>query len=842
MKNITRSLAFALFLIITTAHVSAQTATLNIDATQKGIDISPTLYGLFYEEINHAGDGGLYAELLRNRSFEEVDLGLRNTRFDNGRGERFGRPANPNRLPFWNTVNGASATPVTEGLMNEAQKRGMLLTVEDASKTSPAGVYNQGYWGIPSVKGNKYTLTFWARADKKERLSFTVGLKENDTWLAKKLFKKTVTPEWKKYKVTFKANAEGSDADFYLLLNQPATLCLDLVSLFPPTYKGRPNGCRRDLAEKLEALQPKFLRFPGGCFVEGMSRETAYDWKKTIGPLEERPGHMNANWGYLCTDGMGYHEYLQLAEDLGAEPLYVVNVGIWHGGFQPYDSIDAYIQDALDALEYANGDASTYWGRQRISNGHRKPFGLRLMEIGNENYQVNPSEQSDHYAERYIQFYKAIKEKYPEVQIIGNVESWGTDHPTWRNEHPVDLLDEHYYRTPAWFASKYHHYDDYDRNGPRIYVGEYAVTSNCGEGNLQAALGEAIYMMGMEINSDIVSMASYAPIFVNWHDRHWMPDMIRYDAAQSWVSPSYYVQKMMAENVGTHIVHSALSQTKQEKPDRFRVGLGAWNTAVEYKGLKVTTPEGKTLYEQVPVFSSRWPSIDITQWNISGGKWESNLTDASATIRQTAIQENCVAICPQEMQGRDYDVTVEARKTGGDEGFLLIFDHTGDNEYRWFNVAGWGNSQHAVEDIYNGGKTQPATSRGHIENNRWYTLKVEVRGNHIATYLDGAKVHDFTSEAPDVLYANAETDDKTGNLIVKIVNFGDEDQPVDIHINGTYRKGYTVSTLQGDAKDENTPDAPHTVEPKTESVSTPFGNDTQFLAPANSLSIIRLKK
>jgi alpha-L-arabinofuranosidase len=355
-------------------------------------------------------------------------------------------------------------------------------------------------------------------------------------------------------------------------------------------------------------------------------------------------------------------------------------------------------------------------------------------------------------------------------------------------------------------------------------------------------LGEAVFMMGMENNGDVVSMASYAPIFVNVHDRHWMPDMIRFDAARSWGSPSYYVQGLMAKNVGTHTVKATLTQTKQEKPDRFRVGLGSWNTAVEYKGLKVTTPEGKTLYEQVPPFSSRWPSVDVKEWDITAGTWDSDALDRDGIIRQTAIQEHCVAICPTEMQARDYDVTVQARKTGGDEGFLLVFDHTGKQNYRWFNVAGWGNSQHAVEDIFNGGKTQPASARGQIETNRWYTLKVEVRNDHIATFIDGEKVHDFTVETPDILYANAEVDGKSGELIVKVVNFGENDAPVSLSLAEGSRYDWNrarLTLLKGNALDENTREEPEKVVPQT----VPFVQtaDGSYLAPAHSLSIIRVK-
>ena len=814
--------------VAATLAVHAQTATLNIDATQKGIDISPTLYGLFYEEINHAGEGGLYAELIRNRSFEEMDEGVRPQRFDNGRGERFGRPANPKLMPGWNAVNGASMEVLEEGLMNDAQKRALTLAVAQATKSAPAGVRNAGFWGINAVKGDKYTLTFWAKADTKARISFTTGLKKDDNWCAKKVFSKTISTEWKKYTLTFKGQSNAGEAQFYLLLNNPGVVYLDMVSLFPPTWKGRANGCRRDLAEKLAALHPRFMRFPGGCFVEGMSQSTAYEWKRTIGPVEERPGHMNANWGYACTDGMGYHEYLQLCEDLGAEPLYVVNVGIWHGGYQPYDQIDEYIQNALDAIEYANGDASTEWGAKRIANGHKKPFGLRLIEIGNENYQADPRSQSDHYAERYAQFYHAIKEKYPYVQLIGNVESWGTDYPSWRNDNPVDLLDEHYYRSPSWFAAKYHHYDNYDRQGPKIYTGEYAVTSDCGEGNLKAALGEAVFMMGMENNSDVVTMASYAPIFVNIHDRHWMPDMIRFDAAESWASPSYYVQQLMAENIGTQTVKSTLVQTPQPKSTKFQVGLASWNTAVEYKNLVVTDEKGIVLLSD---------ALDnLSGWTTRSGQWKAS----SGVMTQSAIEESCMAVCNRVMDARNYDVTVQARKTDGDEGFLVVFDYTGERNYRWFNVAGWGNTQHAVEDIFNGGKTQPVTSRGHIENDRWYTLKVEVRGEQITTRIDGEVVHTYTIETPDILYANAEKD-ADGSLIVKIVNFGDEDAPVKVSLQGVTDKHYSVTTLQGAALDENTKEEPRKIVPHTATYSTPFGSASTFNAPSNSLSILRIK-
>ena len=278
-----------------------------------------------------------------------------------------------------------------------------------------------------------------------------------------------------------------------------------------------------------------------------------FKWKKSIGPIEERSSHVNV-WRYPVSNGLGYHEFLQLAEDLGSTPMYVTNVGVWHGGFAPHDSIEWYVQDALDAIEYANGDITTKYGAMRAANGHPEPFGMYLIEIGNENYQKNVKQQSDHYPERYIQFYRAIKERYPEMVIIGNVDAFDFN-PKWRNNHPVDYVDEHYYRNPRWLIDRYRKYDSYDRRGPKVYVGEYAVTKECGtNGNLNAALGEAVFMMGMERNSDIVKMNSYAPIFKNENEARWNPDMIHFNSGEVFVTPSYHVQQLFATHVGDYNV------------------------------------------------------------------------------------------------------------------------------------------------------------------------------------------------------------------------------------------------------------------------------------------------
>ena len=805
----------------------AQTAVLNVDASREGVSISPTLYGLFYEEINHAGEGGLYAELIQNRSFEDEALPIRNRRFGaNGEGERFGGHPAPGTIPAWFATNSEGAECrmeiTTENLLNEVQQKALCWTITKATSESPAAIANAGFWGIASNKGDTYTLTFWARADKRYKGTLNVGLqnKDDDTWCAKAKVRCRIGKKWKKYTVSFTPHTDVDYTRFVITADTPGTLYLDMVSLFPPTFKNRTNGCRKDLAEMLVALHPKFLRFPGGCFVEGTSKETAYEWKRTIGPLEERPGHYNGNWHYPVTDGMGYHEYLQLAEDLGAEPLYVVNVGIWHGGFVHHDSIGEYIQNALDAIEYANGDKSTKYGRMRIKNGHPKPFNMKYIEIGNENYQPHFHEQSDHYAERYIQFYNAIKARYPEMQIIGNVESWGTDYPTWRNEHPVDMLDEHYYRSPIWFAGKYHHYDNYDRKGPKIYVGEYAVTSDCGEGNLKAALGEAIYMMGMENNSDVVTMCSYAPVFVNIHDKTWMPDMIRFDAAHSWGSPSYYVQRLFAENVGTTMVASEVTQTHRSRPAKFSVGLGSWNTEVEYKDVKLT-------------IGNQQKAID--NYKFGKGKW----TIKNGIISQSTQTTECVAICPEEFNATSYDLTLKARKKDGDEGFLIIFDYFNEDNFKWLNLGGWGNTLHGIETTMAASKSTTKTATGTIEKGRWYDIRIEVRDTQVRAFVDGQLIHNIEIGYPDMLYANAMIDKNSGELVVKVVNFDDIDIPLQMNIKGGDIHTATTTLLTAESgKAENTYSAPEHVIPTSIKPSVKNGS---YTAPANSLTIWRMK-
>lgn len=783
---------------------------LNINADQRGIDISPTHYGLFFEDINHAADGGLYAELIQNRSFE-----------DNTTADHWSLAA---------TNSSASMALVTSNLLNSAQQKALKLTATSASSASPVSITNEGFWGINAVQGRTYKLSFWAKADQSYTGSIKVGLESTDKLkvYGSSTITGELTTEWKKFTATIISNANDGSACFFLNVDAPVTLYLDVVSLFPPTFNDRNNGCRPELAQLLKDMSPKFLRFPGGCFVEGNSEASTYKWKNTVGSIEQRAGHQN-QWGYRTSDGMGYQEFLQLCEDIGAAPLYVVNVGIWHGGYAPYNNIDEYVQDAVDAIEYANGDATTTYGAMRVANGHPEPFNLSFIEVGNENYQANSSQQSDNYAERYIQFYNAIKEKYPTIKIIGNVEAWGTDNPTWRNNYPVDLLDEHYYRNPSWFQSKYNKYDSYSRTGPKIYAGEYAVTSDCGNGNLNAALGEAVYMLGMENNSDVVTMNSYAPIFKNENTNDWAIDMIHFNSKDYYCTPSYYVQKLFPNNIGTKLVPWTQEENTSSSNSKF--GLGTWSTVSNFDDFQVLDTLGNVIMSDDFSAASTWAPA-IGTWNVTGGVYS-----------QSTTATNCTSIFTQSTSLENYVYKVRAYKKSGDEGFLIIFNYKDANNYCWWNLGGWGNTAHAIEQCTNGTKSTIASVSGSLASNQWYDIRIEVKGIMVRCYLNNALIHTATLSRVKNVYSSVSIDEKTKELIVKMVNPSVNATNVQVNIKGksTIFSGTVTVLSSANGTDENSMTSPTNIVPTAGSITIENDTTATIAIPAYSVNIVRLK-
>jgi alpha-N-arabinofuranosidase len=496
--------------------------------------VSPTLYGLMTEEINYSYDGGLYAELVRNRGMH-----------DYGWEPSFWFVAQ-NRAGGTTVAMDASTGPST------ALPMSLKLSVKQASAEDPAGVENGGYWGVPVLANTQYKGSFFAKAADASIGAVTVNLVNDDS--GKVVASATVpalSAEWKQYRFTLQTGELKPSAANHLVLTvaHPGTAWFSLVSLFPPTYKNRENGFRIDLMEKMAAMHPKFLRFPGGNYLEGNHIAERFDWKKTIGPWSERPMHWSP-WGYLSSDGMGLQEFLDWCEDLHMMPVLAVYAGysLQQEHVDAGPKLEPYVQDALDEIEYVTGSADTKWGAIRAKNGHPEPYQLTYVEIGNEDNFDN----SKSYDARYAQFYKAIKQKYPQLQLIAT---------TPVNGMTPDVVDDHYYRTQEAFLDDTHHYDKADRKGAKIFVGEWATMEGSPSPYFGPALSDAAWMTGMERNSDLIVMASYAPMLVNVNPgaMQWRTNLIGYDALQSYGSPSYYAQVLFGSYVGQEVLDSSVT-------------------------------------------------------------------------------------------------------------------------------------------------------------------------------------------------------------------------------------------------------------------------------------------
>ncbi len=529
------------FALSARAQTNPAPPVLTIDAGKVTAKVSPTLYGLMTEEINFSYEGGLYAELVRNRAFNDAGKGA----------------------PHWSVVKdpgSAAAISVDDSqpIPNTVLTRCLKLEAAGASEGHRVGVANEGYWGIPVRPATAYRLSFYAKASGAADGRLTVDIESNDgtkTFATAQV--PALTPEWKKYALTLTTGDEvAPTAATRLVIStaKPGTFWFSLVSLFPPTYHDRPNGNRPDIMLLLADMKPTFLRLPGGNFLEGATIADRFPWKATVGPLEQRPGHRGC-WGYGANDGMGLLEFMEWCEDLRIEPVLAVYAGYSLKGqhVSPGPDLQPFVNDALDEIEYVTGDASTKWGAERVKDGHPAPFPLHYVEIGNE----DGFDKSGSYAGRFGQFYDAIKQKYPSLQCISTV---GGRDPLGRRfqvtPRTPDVIDEHYYRNAFEMEDDATHYDAYDRKGPKIFVGEWATREGKPTTNLNAALGDAAWMTGLERNSDIVVLASYAPLFVNVNPggMQWTSDLIGYDTLNSYGSPSYYAQKMFNTYLGDHVV------------------------------------------------------------------------------------------------------------------------------------------------------------------------------------------------------------------------------------------------------------------------------------------------
>jgi alpha-L-arabinofuranosidase len=559
MKSFTPILrVFLLFL--SAQQLVAQKTNLEVDATYYLAEIAPTMYGIFFEDINFAADGGLYAELVKNRSFEFTlpKMGW--------------LEPNSNRHTY-NTESGIAV--VVQQTNTESNANFLQVTVNN-----PKGyqLINEGFRGMGIKKSEVYDFSI--NIAKPQGITKVIAelLDEDENIIGST----TILPDsknWTTYEAFITASQTSEKAQLRLRFEGKGTIDLDMISLFPQnTWKNRKKGLRKDLVELIEGLNPGFLRFPGGCIVEGRTLARRYQWKKTIGPIENRSSLIN-RWNtefnhrltpdYFQSFGIGFFEYFQLSEDLGAEPLPILGCGMAcqfnTGELVPMDELGPYIQDALDLIEFANGTIDTPWGKLRHEMGHPEPFHMKYIGIGNEQW-------GPEYIKRYKEFDKAIKNKYPEMIIVsgsgpfpeGDFFEYG-----WKElkEMNAEIVDEHYYKSPEWFRANADRYDSYDRNGPQVFAGEYAAQSVAtaspeSENNWECALSEAAFMTGIERNADLVRMTSYAPLMAHTEGWQWKTDLIWFNNLNSYGTPSYYVQKMYGQNPGTHLLKTLVNGEK----------------------------------------------------------------------------------------------------------------------------------------------------------------------------------------------------------------------------------------------------------------------------------------
>lgn len=825
-------------LLLSACNSIAPKEELVINLQEKGAEVAPSMYGIFFEEINHAGDGGLYAELVKNRSFEELEMPegyyaegdvlhpkkVCNHMSGEVREGSFRWTTEP--VPGWN-LNTQETAHAEMKLTKENPKyptapNNLKVTIKDAS--TPVRLINGGYWGMNLVKEDSYLLRTILRtpADYKGKITALL-LSEKDEVLASAPIEISGSGTWNDVHQMMRPAATDAKGKLALEFDGSGTVYVDYVSLFPEkTFRNRPNGLRNDVAEMLAGLQPAFVRWPGGCVVEGISLENRFEWKKTLGDPAARSGEYST-WGYRCSYGFGYYEMLQFCEDIGAKAMFVCNVGLGcqyrMGDASPENKIAYYLDDCMDAIEYAIGDVTTEWGAKRAEQGHPAPFPLQYVEIGNENW-------GDEYDKRFDIFYTAIKEKYPELTLISNHGLGGTGKIA-----KTDMIDPHWYVNPEFFFQNTTIFDNHPRGKYDVYVGEYACNANVGGGNLRAALSEAAFISGMERNGDLVKMTSYAPLLENRNDRSWAVNLIWLDTDQVLGRSSYYVQKMAAENRPTYNVKSNLTMSapQQMEYNAGRFGFGSWNTQVEFSDVKVTRADGTA----VP--------LDLAKSAEQKGTW--NLKDG--LLSQTSLETPTKYIV-DGFSGNEFTLECRVRKTGGHEGFFIYFGLSEDNKKGFvYNVAGWNNQTTAIEGVAEGRTAGVVSDRvaQSLENDQWYDVKMVVTPLKSELYMDGKLIVSYSPETTPLQFFSSGYDEATGELIVKVVNAEAEAYPLRIKLEGVSKvekTGKVISLSAVSDMEENSFEEPMKISPQ-ESEYNGFGESFDYSFPPFSYTILRLK-
>lgn len=826
-------------------------------------DISEILYGIFFEDINYAIDGGLYAEMVKNRSFEYSSIA---------------QDGNKNGWGTGDNVNFTVVDGSTDGTcLNENNPS---YAVIENTVSGFAGIRNRGFLdGMAVKKDAKYRFSAFIKGLDGYTGPVKVMLTDSNDY--GKVYGEAVidkiSNQWWKYTVEFTATETVSSEVRLQVMIEKGKAAFDMVSLFPEdTYKNRENGLRKDIVEYLEALSPKFIRFPGGCVVEGKSYESQYNWKdsigngleftingqKTVGDVAARPlaidiwADLNgqANTPYYMTYGVGFYEYFLLCEDLDALPIPILNAGmtcpIQSGNSYHYYSISSdefkqYVQDALDLVEFCRGDATTKWGAVRIAMGHSEPFELKYIGIGNEQWQ-------EEYYQHYMEFVKAFKqaaidkpEMYGDIELIvangpvsGDRYGWNKVNANGGLDYAA-LVDEHYYQTPSWFLANTERYDAYKRGTTKVFLGEYAAKSN----NWTAALAEAAYMTGLERNGDVVEMACYAPLFGNYTKTQWAPDMIWFTNDSVHGSVNYYIQKMFADNAGTTLLKTTF-ETDSDSSGGLKgmAGVGTWSTSAAFDDIKiVSNKDDSVLYEQSfdDKDAIKEGKVVTGKFSIKDGKLVQSYTG------NTANETTGDVIYFGDTAFTDYTFTCTATKTGGAEGFLIPIAVQDENNNIFWNIGGWGNTVSCLQFVSDGSKSdqvEGTVTDIALTTNKEYKIKVVVSGNNIKCYLNNINVIDYDYNATGSVYQVTSTDE-TGDIIIKLVNVSGEASDINISIPNidAYNTTADVTKMEGaNGNVTNTEDKPDNLVPSDD--TTAVDKEFTYTLPKYSVHIIRIHK
>lgn len=823
----TRILSMALLAISTLTHLyaHAQVVTVTMRASKPGVRVNPKMYGVFLEEINHGVDGGLYAEMIANRAFEDSrpPEGFHDVsgRWVTAEGYDSGFSVKEGTVPRWELRTGTGQAEwlvrTTNGLNSNSPYHLRVDVRRPAPTGKPVAVRNSGFWGLGFRSGAAYRVVAHVRSvNGKEQKIAILGEQSNGVPLTSRISGVTKGSAWTRIEGILTAQQTFNKGYLTIELSTQGRVDIDFVSCFPlKTWKNRPNGLRPDLAKMIEDLKPGFVRFPGGCVVEGGSIESSYHWKDGLGAVENRTERWNA-WNYRRTHGVGAFEYLQLCEDLNAQPMWVGFAGqtcvYRNAQHVPLNNMNWVIQDNLDFLQYTVGSPSTPWGQKRALAGRTSPFRDPLIEIGNEN--MGPE-----YESRYRLLYDQVNALFPNLTTIADYKIAKTD---------FDFVDEHYYNAPSWFFNEFKHYDTYDRAQKPIYVGEVAVTSDEGgpdKGNMIAALSEGVFLMGCENNADVVKMVSYAPLLAHVEGRSGWHGMILFDSLHVAGTVSYHLWKLFHTNRPDITLPTSFS-SGQQAPEVLsgKVGVGTWLTSAEYKDISVT--QGNSV-----LFDSNSNPFNNTVQE--GGQWESK----RRVLRQTDIGTGFFTL--GETSWTDYTLRMKARKIQGAEGFLILFGDKTGQRY-WWNLGGWGNQEHGIE------RNRALVGKrvaGSIETNRWYDIEVSVAGGRIVCKLDGKIIHDLATETRSDVFATSGYDQKRGEVIIKLVNATPTAKAFSLSMEGIKSPASTalVTKLHADnPQANNTLMYPNTVVPSSQTIQWPPQNGLVTVEPYG-LAIIRFK-